>query len=59
MAEGREKAVTRLVNEIPNLDPDRLLKIVEKWAPQADAVDQVQIILGEDGSVAIRTGKSA
>jgi hypothetical protein len=59
MAEGREKAVTRLVSEISNLDPDQLLKIVEKWAPPADAVDQVQIILGEDGSVAIRTGKTA
>ena len=55
MAEGREKAVTRLVDEIAELDPDHLLKIVEKWAHSADAVDRVQIILGDDGSVSLRS----
>jgi hypothetical protein len=55
MAEGRERAVVRLVNEIGNLEPDHLLKIVEKWAPPADAAARVEIILADDGSVILRT----
>jgi hypothetical protein len=55
MAEGRERAVARLVNEIDELHPDHLLKIVEKWAPPADAAARVEIILANDGSVILRT----
>ena len=33
MAAGREMAVQRLVDEMDKLQPDHLLRIVEKWAP--------------------------
>jgi hypothetical protein len=55
MAEGRERAVEKLVNEIDELHPDHLLKIVEKWAPPADVAARVEIILADDGSVILRT----
>ena len=55
MAEGRERAVERLVNEIDELHPNHLLRIVEKWAPPADVAARVEIILADDGSVILRT----
>lgn len=36
MANGREEAVERLVAEIRKLDYDQLLRLVEKWAPEAE-----------------------
>lgn len=33
MAEGREKAVERLVAGVEELDPDQCLKLVKEWTP--------------------------
>jgi hypothetical protein len=50
MAAGREKAVQRLVDEIDELQPDHLLKIVEKWARPTDAAARAEIVITDDGS---------
>jgi hypothetical protein len=36
------------------LQPDHLLRIVEKWAPSPDAQGGVEVVITDDGSVVLR-----
>jgi hypothetical protein len=36
MAEGRERAVERILSEMKKLDYDQLLGLVERWAPETE-----------------------
>jgi hypothetical protein len=44
MAQGRQEAVDRILAEINKLDYDQLLRLVEKWAPEAERHGETAIL---------------